>query len=315
MTNIINDSLRSLARGDAVDVKSYLNNIETHFDIAGCKFIWHCHSIKLDGNGRPRVNAFIEFLTGCVLDYAIPRSSINEAFDEFGKTKSSNKVMLLHNQARELFTSIINSGEGGELLLFVLAERILNLPQLLCKMDFKTNTQMHIHGLDGIHVGYDTTASKLNLYYGESKLHKTPNGAITECISSLAPYLLSNGGTNSKSKRDLQLLSRHLDLDKPDLEAALVAYFDPQKDEYNSMEIMGLCLVGFDCESYPTHANSNKLEDEVIADVAKLAPDWRTTFSSKAISQNIASFKGHAFCVPFPDIDSFRKEFKKQLGI
>lgn len=315
MTDVIDKELRRLARGDAGEMASLIRDVETHVAIDGCNFIWHCHTLKLDGNGRPKVNAFIEFLAGCVLDYAIPRSLINEAYDVFGKTKSTNKVIMLHNEARQLFTTLTNSGEGGELLLFVLTEKCLGFPQLLCKMDLKTNTQMHFHGLDGVHVGYDDNLHKLNLYYGESKLHKTYSKAISECIDSLSHYLLSTGGAGAKSKRDLQLLSRHLDLDHPQLETALVSYFNPQEDEYNSMEVRGVCLVGFNCKAYPAAANSKKIEDDVVAEVANLVPTWKKAFVTAATKCQVDSFKIHTFCIPFPDVDAFREEFRKQVGV
>jgi hypothetical protein len=34
----------------------------------------------------------------------------------------------------------------------------------------KPNSEVHVHGIDGIHVGIDEATGKLALYWGESKL-------------------------------------------------------------------------------------------------------------------------------------------------
>ncbi|WP_223252149.1 Hachiman antiphage defense system protein HamA [Paracoccus mutanolyticus] len=47
-----------------------------------------------------------------------------------------------------MFTDLKSSGEGGELLLYLLTERFLGLPQILCKMSLKTSA--HYHGADGV---------------------------------------------------------------------------------------------------------------------------------------------------------------------
>ena len=47
-------------------------------------------------------------------------------------------------------------------LLFLLAERFLKLPQILCKMDLKTDPRMHYHGADGVSIGFCTDQVKTN---------------------------------------------------------------------------------------------------------------------------------------------------------
>jgi len=131
------------------------------------------------------------------LTAATPTTSEREDAD---RTGSSQKVVRLHTKARKLFTDLVQSGEGGELLLFALAEKLLRLPQLICKMSLNTNTRMHIHGADGLHAGVDEKTGKLLLYWGESKIFGDVTSAVRDCLKSLAPILLDHGA----SKRDLQ---------------------------------------------------------------------------------------------------------------
>jgi hypothetical protein len=150
-------ALERLARGTPMDLGALLNDVERHAVIDGTSITAHCHCLTLDGNGRPRIEDLVEAVAEHVLDYAIPRSEYRTAHDEALRTGSSQKLVRLHIKARSLFTDLVQSGEDGELLLFALAEKILRLPQLICKMSLKTHTRMHIHGADGLHAGPDAS--------------------------------------------------------------------------------------------------------------------------------------------------------------
>ncbi|WP_437618552.1 HamA C-terminal domain-containing protein [Sorangium sp. So ce1151] len=246
-TEPIREALTRLARGTPTDLSALLHDVETHAVVDGTNVTAHCHCLKLDGNGRPRIDALVEAVAEHVLDYAIPRSEYRDAQEESLRTGSSQKIVRLHKKAQKLFTDLEQSGEGGELLLFALAEKVLRLPQLICKMSLKTNARMHIHGADGLHAGVDPATGKLLLYWGESKIYGDFSGAVRDCLASIAPML----SDHDASKRDLQLLQRYLDVDNEELENAIKNFLDPDSEAFNSLEFRGLCLVGFDCGAYP----------------------------------------------------------------
>ena len=135
------------------DVKGHLEEVSCDVAITDTNTHAHCYFISLDGNKRPRVNDFARFISDKIIDFAIPRNEILQAQKELEITRSAASFNRLANKARHLFTRVSRSGEGGEVILSVLAESLLGLPQLLTKMAFKTNTQVHIHGSDGIHAG------------------------------------------------------------------------------------------------------------------------------------------------------------------
>ncbi len=91
-----------------------------------------CHYLLRDGNGKVRVKDLAERLQHEVINYAIPRSRIQEAKQDFEQTNSTAQFVKLEREARGLFCDLKNTGEGGELLLYVLTESILGLPQLTC---------------------------------------------------------------------------------------------------------------------------------------------------------------------------------------
>lgn len=306
----LEEALQRLARGASTDLAGIFYNVESHTVVNDTKVIAHCHCLKLDGNGRPRTEDLAKVVAEHVLDYAIPRSQIREVQEEVVRTGSTQKFVRMLNDAKALFTDLEQSGEGGELLLFALAEKILRLPQLICKMGLKTNTRMHVHGADGLHAGVDANNGKLLLYWGESKIYGDVTAAVRECLASVAPMLADH----SAGQRDLQLLQRHADLDDSALEAAIKKYLDPDSEEFNSLEFRGLCLVGFDCEAYPKGPST--IEVTALAkQIAASLPTWKDHVQKRIAEEKLDAFAMHFLFVPFPSADGFRQSLRHHLGV
>lgn len=305
-------SLERLARGEPHDLGALLNTITIDDAVLeGTRASCCCHFLALDGNGRPRVNALVQELCTYVLQYSIPRSQIEEAYAE---GENSRSLIRLHNEARSLFTHLANTGEGGELLLFALAESVLQLPQVICKMSLKTNPNVHYHGSDGVHASVDPATNRLCLHWGESKIYRSFADALRECVASLAPYLREEYGDDAPQQRDMQLLRQNVDLADAALEDALKTYLDPTDPQFNELEYRGLALVGFDCDRYPATPNSMTL-DELNAQISELAPGWGRAIASKLRESEIDTFVVHCFFVPFPSVTAFRNEFLRSLGL
>lgn len=314
----LGESLARLARGTPKVLTNLLHDVEVNAFINGTRVSCHCHAIKLDAQGKPRVRDLVQVICDNVLDFAIPRRRISEAIAELQATGSSSKFAHLTREAHSLFTDLAKSGEGGEVLLFVLAERLLKLPQVLCKMPLKTNARMHVHGADGIHVGVDDDTGRLVLYWGESKIFSDATAAIRDCIASLAPMLIDDENGGCASDRDVQLLQRHIDLNDSELETALKEFLDIDGTYYNSVEFRGLCLVGFDCKSYSCDLQGSEGSVDlstVVAKVTELLPQWKGQIKRRIIAEKLSTFGFHFICVPFPSVDDFRARLRKELKL
>lgn len=311
---MLEKALNDLIRGEGNELKAYLEEAEFNVSIPHTKAKAYCHFIQLDGNGRPRVNDFINYIATKVLEYSIPRSEITKAYEYYIKHNTPSKTSELEVKARSLFTELKNTGEGGEILLYILTQEYLKIPQLLCKMPLKTNSQMHYHGVDGIHAKYDSKENMLALYWGESKIYQDVDSAIINCFKSLKEYLLVAGGIDAPQERDLELVKDNLDLENEDLENAIVKYFDKGDPLFNKMQYRGICLIGFDCDKYPTpnQINTSQLKDLIM----KETNYWYNNIE-KGIKKHLHldTFIIHVFLVPFPSAEEFRKGFLKALGI
>src|SRR4051812_3915153 len=99
-------------------------------------------------------------------------------------------------------TDLAKTGEGGEMLLFLLAERFLGLPHVLCKMDLKTDSRVHYHGADGVYADV-ADDGHIKLYWGESKMYADAKTAIKACLKSLAPFILEDEHEKATRARDI----------------------------------------------------------------------------------------------------------------
>lgn len=308
-------ALNTLIRGTGVELKTYLNECCFDKNVTSTRAQLHCYHVNLDGNGRPRVDDFIEFIATKVVEYSIPRSEFEKAKQYLNNFHSDSELGKLRNKAESLFSDLWNTGEGGELLLYMLVQEMLKIPQLLCKMPLKTNSRMHYHGVDGIHAKYDAVNDQLALYWGESKLYKNVDEAVTECFNSLKGYLLNSGGKESAQERDITLVKDNLDLNDEKLEDALVQYFDKDNPKFNKVNYRGVCLIGFDSDQYPIEPNK-MLPGDLLPLIGKKIDEWMVTAQKQILSHSpLDTFEIHIFLVPFPSVEDFREKFLKALKL
>lgn len=273
----------------------------------------HCHCLTVDANGRIQPRRLAEFMRNAIVDYAIPRAQLAKAKQRDARNNSTEAVTALVEQARRSFTDLAKTGEGGEMLLFLLAERFLKLPQILCKMALKTDARMHYHGADGVYAGV-TSEGILKLYWGESKLYNDAGAAIRACLSSLAPFLIEPDHEGAERERDLILLADNVDLSKPELTEALKRYFDRNSPMSKRVQYCGVALVGFDAPFYP--AVQVKAVADEIAEAARTGLEsWRVAIGSRLKAEKLDQVEIELFCLPLPSADGFREAFLTAMGL
>jgi len=296
---------------DELDV--HLQLLERDLVVDQCNVRMHCHYLTVDANGRVRLARLAEFMRSAMADYAYPKSKLTEARARDLKFKSTTAVASLHQEALKLFTDIKTTGEGGEMLLYLLAERFLKLPQVLCKMDLKTDSRMHYHGADGVYASV-SRHEVLHLYWGESKIYADAANATRECLASLAPFLLEVDADDATRERDLILLRDKADLDDPNLTAAFRNYFDRTKPLSNRVRYCGLALVGFDADFYPS-GDAQVAADAMAEAARKQIERWKSQLGNRLTEEKLQQFQIEFLCVPLPSAEGFRDAFLKALGL
>lgn len=302
------DSLLIQTKGE---IYTRIEQVSFDVEIDSTQAKCHCYCLKSDGNGNLRMEDLVDYLDMRIVDYAIPKKEIDEANQYSQDTGSSAKFMSLRKKVQGLFTDLKKTGEGGEMLLYILAQEVLKLPQLISKMSLKTSGKLHYQGADGIHVSYDTTTDSLNLYWGESKMHKTIGTGISECFESLNGYLLDNYSYSSTQERDLDLITGNISSNVNDsaLEDLLVRYFDKDDEFSNKLVYKGVCFIGYDYDKYPSSSIS-KTMDELKKEIeTELIKHYKSISTNIKKYTNLDTKEIHVFLMPFPSVESFREYY------
>lgn len=313
MSTITATDLEAALTGDPEALQVHLTLVERDVAIEGHLVKIHCHCLSVDGNGRLQPHRLAEFMRNAIVDYAIPRSKLAEAKARDSRFNSTEAVAELVERAKRSFTDLANTGEGGEMLLFLLAERFLKLPQILCKMDLKTDTRMHFHGADGVYAGVAPDGI-LKLYWGESKIYGDASAAFRDCLSSLAPFLIESEHEEAERERDIMLLSDKADLSSPGLTDALRKYFDKSSVMSRRVQYCGVALVGFDAPFYPK-AEAKAVAEELITASRAALTDWSSSIGKRLKLEKLDQFEIQVFCVPLPSAAGFRAAFLKAMGM
>ena len=301
-------AIDNIARGTRSDLSSYLHTVADSEIIGQSHARLHVRWLPNDAHGRPRLAALAERLAEEILDYCIPRSRIRAALDHQKLTGSSSRILRLENEARRLFTSSTTSGEGGELLLYALLEIGLGIPQILCKMPLKTSSDMHIHGVDGVHA--IATEDGVAVYWGESKVYADFSSAMAACFDSVAPFLKDDGA--GALRRDLQLAREGLDAGSREITLKLAKFFDPDEGEAQKLEMRAACLIGFGLSGQPQPFDEfGALTNEVREKI----DGWSSAISSRISKKDVESFHIEVFCVPFETADAFRAAIRTALAV
>lgn len=299
--------LRSLVRGDGETFAHFLLPYETPLVLDSTRATVRTHFVAADVNGAIVVDRLAAAVARAAFDFCIPRARAEEALAAQAATGSFDAIARLQEQTRELFVDSEKSGEGGELLLFLLMERFLQLPQLLAKMSLKTNANVHVHGSDGVHARLN--GDVLDLYWGESKLYKDSSDAFTDCFASIAPFL---GADDSVRARDLILVRENLNVTQVELATHLLEFLDDSNPKSLSVRWNGVCLIGFDYGDYP---NLPSLEDGQRAIVSSAVGSWRKSVAHRIGKHSLNTISIDVFCLPVPDVEEFRKAIRRHLGV
>lgn len=272
-------------------------------------------------NGKPITGELIEVVSRYITHFALPRTDIERAHASAEACTDPDEKLLIYNALRnEAADTFIKAqkatnrnGEAGELILYLLIEWLLEAPQVLAKMGLKTSGEMPVHGSDGIHIKFDELNNELVLIWGESKLHKTIEGAIASAIGSISDSLNFN-----KMKKELSLIRRNFLLSgiSPAAEKTLLTYLDPLNDNYERRVDCSACLIGFDFDEFSKTYKIAKADLEpqfcmkLTIELERAAAILSKNLSTHGINQH----RMEIFFLPLPSVEQLRVEFQDRIG-
>jgi Domain of unknown function (DUF1837). len=304
----IRERLENLISGNQASLESFLREVCKSEHVEETRADMHIYMLRLDGNNRPRINDFADYLINRIVDYCIPLSERRTAQEKDTLYNTSQYSNALFRKAERLFTDVEHTGEVGELALSVLTQSVLHMPQVLCKMVLKTNPEVHYHGADGVYGKYDDTTNKYCLYWGESKIYSDVGKALSDCFDSIKDFLIEEGVSGTRRERDMDLFRANLDFDDPNLEEAIVEYLDSENPKYLLLEYRGLCLVGYTEDAYPS--DFSVIENDIFNIIQGKIEDFKEKVQTRLKSRTpLDTFVFEVFLIPFSDVDALRSKF------
>lgn len=263
--------------------------------------------LVVDANNKIREKDFVRHLLLYVTNYAIPRSLIREAKEKDAISGFDANMSKLREQAKELFVSMEQTGELGELLLWALAEMYLGYPQAICKMPLKTDEKLHYNGIDGVHLWHD--AGNLEVFWGEAKMHSSFYQAAKECIDGLSEFVNAGEGVDL----ELGILNTKSDVGCDEVNQALRKYFDRDDPAHNNLKYSGIGFIGFDEYNRQTFYDEPYANETIAEAIQKQHPNLSRLINSYIKSANLQNANIHLFCIPFRNVQSLRDAFLAEL--
>ncbi len=286
------------------------NKIEHTHTVNGVDVNLRFKYIQFDPNGEPKIQLLIDTLINYFTHYCFSAQKRNIENDLSPSEQEWRRNKLL-TEARKLFRKWIGdgsrSGEAGEMILWFLLETVLSAPQIVAKMDLKTNPQLESFGSDGIHM--KIIDGILNIYFGEAKLYHDVGGALNSIFKSI-----ENFHENGLNKHEYNMVTTHFKYLNNDEQKKV---FEFVTDQINSQEIRvnHACLVGFDWEEYQKLDTDERVTfiknfEELYKDdserLTKLIQTRFDKFSEKHLHFEV-------FFLPFKSVQEFRDKFNEEL--
>lgn len=266
-------------------------------------------------DGIPTFDEFIDAVSLLIIPFCLPRRLIIEANEKVNGSTAHQKSIAferLSQKARDMFMKArkgsSRSGEGGEIVLYLLNEWILKAPQIASKMYLKTNNNMPVHGADGIHARFDEGTQKLIIYWGESKAHSTINSALTSALDSIEEFL-----EGAKEKHEIEIVKDHYDLGEMSDESvqAMMRFFDPYEEASNERVPVFSCLLMF---NHDFEDGGSKDEQAHVNDIEAATQKFVSSIAKKLESRKLSARRFEFFLMPIPDVQNFRDKFQSKIG-
>ncbi|TLD68957.1 DUF1837 domain-containing protein [Phragmitibacter flavus] len=263
-----------------------------------------------------------------IVNYAIPRKKIRELIE---RSQSNPLDFSLHSkifeEAKRAFIRYdskatgpmanIRYGEIGEVIAFCVASHFLTAGQVAAKMALKTNAEMPVFGLDGIHVRGESDGT-ITVYFMEAKV-------VGEAESGAEQYAKSAGGFDNDRKHKLneQRIARDLsnfDMFEGALREAALNYFDPYGQASENVRERFVGVVVYSEPLFGTKIPVNDAtpldahEKHFVKSFESLFGGFKSALEKALKSHSAEPGRCRAFFLAVPDTGELKKRFAQQMA-
>lgn len=233
-------------------------------------------------------------------------------------------------EARKLFRVVASpagaelAGEAGELLLYFLLESVIGAPQVVAKIELKTNPSVEINGSDGIHMRWDPTDKIVDVYFGESKMYTDVGTALTNAFVSIGKFHASG-----MRDHEYSMVTKFFKGADDKVKAAVAEVLDLGRPGPGA-RINHACLIGYDWSakaltpSQAAAAVEAEYRKQYLADAPRLHSLLKTRFDTcqsdtvtcpaGACQCNWKQYRFEVFFLPLESVQAFRDAFNAAMA-
>lgn len=281
--------------------------IEHNETINGVQANLRFQFLKFDGNGQPMMSALAETLYNHIIDYCISAKNRPEKLTPQESSKFTKQARKLFRHPKRDKSNPDTTGEAGEMLLYFLLESVLKAPQVVAKMDLKTNHNMESNGSDGVHMNWNEDEGLVDVFFGEAKLHQSYGGAIKDALKSINEF-----HDKDIIEHEFWMVTKHFKYADSFTQKAVVNLFESGKPS-SGVRINHACLIGYDSKNYKKLPSSGDVteyfKEEYLKHTKKIASSMQKNFDK--FDKKHLNFE--VFFIPFPTVQEFRDAFNKAL--
>lgn len=217
-----------------------IDHVGYHHTFANIHVTTRLHHLRFDANCQPKVQALAECLADHITSYAVSSRNrpILETDQQWNKFVRETRALFRVNALARGMPDL--SGEAGEMLLYFLLETVLQAPQVIAKVELKTNPAMEVNGSDGVHMRWDSADGLVDVYFGESKLYTDVGTALTNAFDSMAKF-----HANGMRAHEYTMVTKFFKGADNHVKAAVAEVLDTGRPGPGA-RINHACLIGYD---------------------------------------------------------------------
>ncbi len=296
-------------------------------------------AVESEGTHAPRVDLlFVRFREATpddkglaevvyhqVVNYALPKRKVKELlasakpgdFSAHSKLLSeARRAFIAYNSQNTDPRSNIRYAEIGEVIAFCVASHFLNAGQVAAKMALKTNSEMPVFGLDGIHVKAESDAN-ITVYFLEAKMVGDAESGASQYAKSAAGFAKDRAHELNEKRiaRDLS----NLDLLEAAARASAIEYFDPYGEKQTNVRERFVGIIIHSESAYsdklpvndatPLEAHQSHFSKRYSESYPKLSESLKKSLKSAGVEPG----KCRTFFLAVPDTETLKQLFAKEM--
>ena len=204
-------------------------------------------------SGRYRQTELVGLIRDTVPYFALTSNEISSIDRSEWNKQSFTRISDAH---------INSKGDYGELLLYLVLSVFYDVPKFVTKARLRSTTKEQIKGFDCAHFSID--GSKVTLWLGEAKFHKSVSGAVSSAFNSLNDHL----NDPEKIKSELKILGGEIEINKilePEKYDLLKQYVSGGKS-LDKVNIAVPVLITYDSSCINKHGSTGiaDIEDDTL---------------------------------------------------